>query len=493
MIRCAPVRLTAGLRRVAGSGDDVAFTVAVGAGYAVLFGVAFLVERGLRDDAIAGSASRSSQLLGFAGYAAVFVGVTVLYGCLLLRLHEGGVERHAWWLMLGIPVGLHVALWATPPLLSIDLLSYVGHGHIAAAGGNPYRTPVAVLEGTPFGNQLASYGWAPSAGVTPYGPLWTDIEALALHLTHGVRSSFLFLKAVTSVASLGTAVVIWLALRGSAPRLQRLATVAWLWNPVVLGELPGEGHNDVLMAFFAIAALALLVHGHPAPSGLSLSLAVLTKFLPLILLPPFVAYLRRRREPADLLRFASGLGLGLAAAVVLYWPFWAGEHTFDGVREASRISAPRSTAGFLWAGLSRVVSDATASWVTRDVVDFSVAAFVVAVSFRVRDERSLFAACAAAALAYVFIATPTYWPWYVVLSLALVAVAARESFLLLIMVAVSLGSRLAAPLDNLSRSELLTPNELWVGMAMLGVVLPLGFTVAAWAWRSAAKRAGAAC
>ena len=274
MIRRATVRLIAALRRVAGSRGDVAFTVAVGAGYAVLFAIAFLFERGFRDDAVAGSASRSSQVLGFAFYAAVFVGVTVLYGCLLLRLHERGVERDAWWLMLGIPVGLHVALWATPPLLSIDLLSYVGHGYISAAGGNPYRTPVAVLEGRPFGNELASYGWAPSAGVTPYGPLWTDIEAVGLHLTHGVRASFLFLKAVTTVASLGTAVVIWLALRGLAPSLQRLATVAWLWNPVVLAELPGEGHNDVVMAFFAVAALALLVRGHPVASGLSLSLAV---------------------------------------------------------------------------------------------------------------------------------------------------------------------------------------------------------------------------
>src|SRR5829696_7458474 len=85
MIRRATVRLIAALRRVAGSGGDVAFTVAVGAGYAVPFAVAFLVERGFRDDAVAGSASRSSQVLGFAFYAAVFVCVTVLYGCGLRR------------------------------------------------------------------------------------------------------------------------------------------------------------------------------------------------------------------------------------------------------------------------------------------------------------------------------------------------------------------------------------------------------------------------
>jgi alpha-1,6-mannosyltransferase len=237
------------------------------------------------------------------------------------------------------------------------------------------------------------------------------------------------------------------------------------------------------MAFFAVAALALLVHGHSAVAGVSLSLAVLTKFLPLILLPPFVAYLLRRRQPADLLRFAAGLAVGAGTAVVLYWPFWVGVHTFDGLAETSRVYAVRSTAGFLWAGLSRVVSDATASWVTRDVVDLTVGIFVVAISFRVRDERSLFAACAAAALAYVYIATPMYWPWYVVLSLALLAVASHEPVLLVIAVAVSLGSRLAAPLDLLAGSGLLTPNELWVGMAILGVVLPLGFTIAASAWQ----------
>src|SRR5690348_15908464 len=97
---------------------NVAIAIAFGAGYSVLFAIAFLLERGLLADALARSAARSWLLLRFAAYAAVFVGVALLYGCLLLRLHHNGVSERAWRLMLGIAVLLHVALWVTPPFLS---------------------------------------------------------------------------------------------------------------------------------------------------------------------------------------------------------------------------------------------------------------------------------------------------------------------------------------------------------------------------------------
>src|SRR6185437_4874217 len=128
------------------------------------------------------------------------------------------------------------------------------------------------------------------------------------------------------VASLGSAGFVWVILGQARPRSQMLGTLLYLWNPMIIVEFASEGHNDSLMIFLVLAALALAIHARPAASVMALILGVLTKYLPLILLPAQVIYLwrTRQRRPPKILPFTLLVTGGLALMALIIQPLWAG-------------------------------------------------------------------------------------------------------------------------------------------------------------------------
>ena len=99
-------------------------------------------------------------------------------------------------------------------------------------------------------------------------------------------------------------------------------------------------------------------------------------------------------------------------------------------------------------------------------------AFLLFVSWRVRDAGSLLGSCAAIALVYSLVVSPNYWPWYVALPLALVALSPRGLFLWTAL-ALTLCSRLVAPFADLAVNGFVSwPTALWL-ISGIGVALPL--------------------
>jgi alpha-1,6-mannosyltransferase len=443
---------------------------------AALYGVAYLVERALGRAAVAAQPpGRSHQALELLLYWVVFAGLVAIYGLLLVHVRRRGLGRGALRLALAIPVLFHVCLWAARPYLSIDLMSYVAHGHIATSGGNPYLQPAESLAHTRFGDALASYGWQPVHGLSPYGPLWTDIEALVLHVTGHVRAAMLLLDLVVTVASLVSAWLVWVILGAVRPGARVLGTVAYLWNPVVLSELAGDGHNDAVLVVFVLASLALAVRGRELGSGLALVLGVLTKFVPLSLLPAYVVYTARSRR-SHLVRLGLGVGVGVGAAALLYWPYWAGARTFDGVRDAGKPGGTPSTSGAIWDALSHVISHGAASVLTTAIVGAVFAAYVVRETAGARDDYALLRACAGIALAYVLIATPIYLAWYATLSIALMTLVLDGPVVPLLLVT-TLCSRVVAPFNDLVDSGFLSNHEWLLATTAIGVWIPLAVLV----------------
>lgn len=452
--------------------DGVRFVLLLGLTSAALYGVAYLLARAFGNAAVARELPGGTRPYAeFLAYIAVFVALVALYGWLLIRTGGGQLQGRALRLALILPVLFHVCLLVGRPYLSTDLLSYVAHGHIASTGGNPYVDPVKSVAKTHFGHELASFGWEPVHGVSPYGPLWTTVEVLVLRVTHDVRTAMLLLKLVAVGASLISGWLIWVILAAVRPAAQVVGTVAYLWNPVVLSELAGEGHNDALMVVFVLASLALLVRKRASSSGVALMLGVLTKFVPLSLLPPYVVYMSRSRG-RPLVRFALGLGVGLGAAALLYWPYWAGDHTFDGVRTAGETGEFWSTSGALWVVLKHLTSPSSAGLFTSLIVGGAFAAYVVSESRRVRDNEMLLEVSAKIALVYVLVASPHYWSWYVTMPIALIALVLSRSFVLLLLVT-TLCSRLVAPFDDLVSSGFLSSTERLVATTAIGAWVPL--------------------
>jgi alpha-1,6-mannosyltransferase len=354
--------------------------------------------------------------------------------------------------VLAAPILLQVVLLFQRPWLSTDVLSYAAQGYLGIDGAglaNPYLSAPRDVLGTPFGAQLTALGWRPQAILSPYGPLWTAVEVGVLSVTRDLAVATVLLKLPAFLASVGSAALIWTILGWVRPRLRLVGTVAFLWSPVVLTELSGEGHVDGLMTFLVLAGIAATLRGRPVSSAVAGSLAVLTKYVPMIFVPAQLIYLLRARHPATSRTWlVAAAALAAALAVCAFAPFWAGLRTLEGLRIMGQPGPWPTLTGLVYRAVER-----TLPWLDPGVIatllvsaGFFIAALRIAAG--VRDDRSLLRALALTALLFVLVASPVFYPWYAVLPIALVALV-PERPLLIVIVALTATSRLVAPLVDL--------------------------------------------
>ncbi len=335
------------------------------------------------------------RLLGqCAAYYGATIAIFALYIRLLTLCRRGHLrDLRACAVALLFPALFNLGLLLGQPYLSIDLFSYIAYGSLGSApGGNPYIEPVSSVGFSPLGAHLVMSGWRPLDVVplTPYGPLWVRLETAILRITSDVPTDVLLSKGLAVAASLGSAALIWAILGRVRPADQLLGTLLYLWNPVVIVEFAAEGHNDALVILCVLAAIFLTVAARPALALVMLLLAVLTKYVPLILLPAQAVYFwsawRTRPERARLASLLLlGLLGGLMLAVVLYRPFWVGMATFQGVREqdATRIGSA-STAGIVYWFIAHSPLRAVAEMLTSALLDSIFVAYLLIVSWRAR-------------------------------------------------------------------------------------------------------------
>jgi alpha-1,6-mannosyltransferase len=246
------------------------------------------------------------------------------------------------------------------------------------------------------------------------------------------------------------------------------------WNPIVITEFAGEGHNDALMILCVVLALLWIVRRRTVAGTLALGAGVLAKFLPAVFAPAVLVYLWRTRE--DNVRFWRTLGLCAvvcaAFGAALYAPFWAGHETVEGLRAAARArSGPGTSGALLWLFSAAFPPD-RAGAATRLITTAVLLAFVTVASLRVRNRRTLVAACAAIALAYVLIAAPRFWPWYVGLPTALLALSPTRQNVSLVIV-MTFCAKLVAPLDVIRVMGAVDWNTEVAAMTVVGVLVPL--------------------
>jgi hypothetical protein len=70
---------------------------------------------------------------------------------------------------------------------------------------------------------------------------------------------------------------------------------AFAWNPLVLLETAQNGHNDIVMIFFLLAALWTLTTGKEAWAIPLLALSVLVKFVTILIAPLLILHLAMKR------------------------------------------------------------------------------------------------------------------------------------------------------------------------------------------------------
>ncbi len=249
--------------------------------------------------------------LYLAAFAAYVAGIYLVANSERVR---GGRQKNIpilSWILL-VAVLSRMPLLLRPPLLSSDLYRYVWDGRMTNLGVNPYRH-------APDDPQVAR--WRDSLWQqinfkqysTIYPPVSQAVFALAYRLRPASAVSF---KWAFFCFDMGTMLFLLLMLRRMGRPLAHVLVYAW--NPLVILEIAGSGHQDIISIFFLV--LALWVGG----SGVFLALSVLSKGYSLLLVP-----LMGRRG----WRFWLGL---CGTAVIATLPFaGAGSHTFGGLRAYS--------------------------------------------------------------------------------------------------------------------------------------------------------------
>ncbi len=380
---------------------------------------------------------------GFWGLvAAAWAGYAVLVAA---GLRGARFPRRAWMLALALAIALAAAC---PPLLSRDVYGYVGFGRLAANHHlNPMATPQSrlVALGDPVGPFLG--GDVPS----PYGPLWSGLSVALVRMTAGFG---LVGQVVAFKLSMGLALLLaaWAARRaaaairpgagalarpalgvwpaepdvlarppsagrpaaltrqaGAAPLAGRaapappdagagagdrgaLAFAAVAFNPLLLLEGPGTGHNDLAVLALVLAGFAAVAARRPRLAALAVGAGAAIKLVPILLLPGVVLAAGRGRRVRD----AAGLALlGLLPMALALVPFWDGRATGAGLA-AWWAEGHHGAAASPWPLALAAASYASVSWYVA----------------RAPDLPRLATGWALASAAAIAFAGGSWFPWY---------------------------------------------------------------------------------
>ena len=460
------------------------YVMAAGIVSGVLYAAVYALQRAM-SPLHAGGALRSLTVL----YVAATVALFACYAVVVSFASRGRFrDRRARMVTFAFPALFSLALACGRPYLSTDAFTYVAQGHQVIAGHNPYTEPVRALGGTPFGLDLDREGWPAVHDVSPYGPLWTELEAAADLAAGDILTSVLLIKLIVTAFSLGCAALIWVILGCVRPRCQVLGTILYLWNPVVVMEFAGEGHNDALVVFLLLLSLYFLVRHKFDQSVVVGGVGALIKIVALVFVPLELVYAWRTHQRRTRMLGALALG-GFAAAaiaVAVYTPVWAGRATFDGLRDHARPNLmSASTPSVLYWYLMRSYSEDTSARLVLLLMTTGFLAYTAVASLKVCNAATLLRACGQVAIMYLVLA-PGYWPWYAAMPIALLALAPTEGAIWSILV-VSFASRLAAPIDVLRVNGVMDWDQEMLVTTIIGVWSPAGIIAAL-----AARRAWAA-
>ncbi len=282
---------------------------------------------------IAGWLAGIGEHLGYRVFLVALLAFTGAYAVLLLLGGRGLLERFSARWAIGLVVVLHAIVFAGPILLSTDVFSYIAYARMGVEHGiNPYLHGPLAIAGDPV-FKYVGLDWTHVA--TAYGPLYTLLSYPLAPL--GVTGALWGMKLEALLASLGTLALTWRCarVRGFDPVFALLAVGA---NPLYLIYGLGGAHNDLILTFLMMSAVALTLSGREAQGGAAVVAGALVKATGAVLLP-FIVLSRRSLAPL--------LGAALAAIVgaLLAYVFF-GIHGVNIVAALNRDSAFVSTDSF---------------------------------------------------------------------------------------------------------------------------------------------------
>jgi len=254
------------------------------------FGLLDMANRPLQDLFKLSKTDPGARGQVIAGY--LILGALYWLGWRAAQRIERKDARRAWIIVVGAALIAALTLLFMYPFGAADLFDNIMHGRILGVyRGNPFADVTAQFRGDPLYSYTA-WRRTPSA----YGPAWEMLAggtAWLVHQTLGVSetprvsvvANAVAFKLLSGAFLAASALVVALILRRKAPERALAGVLLLAWNPVILVETLGNGHNDIAMIFWVLAAAWALVGGRYTLAVLALVVGALVKFVPVLMLP----------------------------------------------------------------------------------------------------------------------------------------------------------------------------------------------------------------
>jgi hypothetical protein len=362
------------------------------------------------------------ERLGFRVFLIALLSFTCAYAGLLALTLSGraavgrlGADRRSAAWAIALVGALNAIVFAGPVLFSTDVFSYIAYARMGVEHGiDPYLHGPLAIEGDPIFKYVGE-DWLKVA--TAYGPLYTLLSYPLAAL--GLKGAVWGAKVEALAASAGTLALTWRCARarGYDPAVALVAVGA---NPLYVLYGLGGAHNDLIMTFFMMAAVAFTFSDRDASAGASVVAAGLVKATGAVLLP-FMLLARRNWRG-----LAGAVGAGVAVAAVSYPVF--GLHGLDVVSALNRDAALVSTDSFA-TEIAHLLGKPGVFPIDHDLLKVALVAIVAHLSWRTWRGYDWVSASGWALLA---IAVTSTWllAWYTLWALPL-AVVARDRRLLI--------------------------------------------------------------
>ena len=245
-----------------------------------------------------------------------FIALSLLAGILYLigvycveRFSLGGF---ALGIILAAAIVFRLLLLPSAPSLSDDIYRYQWEGRVHRAGYNPYTVYPAMPSVARFQDPAHRLTTA-STNPTPYPAIVEKVFSW-VHTVPGYKRLFTALD----LASVGVLLLLLARLKQPLHRV-----LAYAWNPTVIVAFAACGHHDSMAILALLLAELLVIIERPALSMAALTMSILCKYFPAILLPVFLK--RWRWAYAGLFAVLAGLA---------YLPYLsAGTRVFKGLRD----------------------------------------------------------------------------------------------------------------------------------------------------------------
>jgi len=247
-----------------------------------------------------------------------------------------------WLVVIGGALAAGTILLYLYPFDATDLFDYISRGRIQGVyGANPYREVALDFPQDPF---YTYAGWRDYP--SPYGPAWELLAGAAAYFAgDGILANILTFKILVGIFFLISVLLAASILLREAP--ERALSGVWLlaWNPLILYEAFGHGHNDMVMAAWILGAVWFLTRQRYTLAVTSLVGGALVKFIPLLLIPAAgVIALRDLPNPPARLRYMAVTLLAcLGLTVLMYSPYWYGPETLTVQRQAQLFTTSLPT------------------------------------------------------------------------------------------------------------------------------------------------------